>query len=76
MSNWHLVLQGNIPSRTSQLKHILKLLARERLGTRWAKYPFSRCRWIGRPWTFAVQRTLEDYNIYIYILCLLIHISI
>ena len=30
--------------RTSQLKHILKLLARERLGTRWAKYPFSRRR--------------------------------
>ena len=30
--------------RTSQFKHVLKLLARKRLGTRWSKYPFSRCR--------------------------------
>ena len=40
----YLVLQGSIPPRTSQIKHILKQLARERLGTRWAQYPFSRCR--------------------------------
>ena len=40
----YLVLQGNIPLRTSQVKHVLKLLARKRLGTRWAKYPCSRCR--------------------------------
>ena len=45
--NGSLVLQGNIPLRTSQFKH-LKLLARERLGTRWAKYPFSRCRQMPR----------------------------
>ena len=37
--NGYLVLQGNIPLRSSQVK-----LARKRLGTRWAKYPFSRCR--------------------------------
>ena len=37
-----LVLQGCI-SLASQIKHILKLLARKRLGTRLAKYPFSRC---------------------------------
>ena len=42
--NGHLVLQGNIPLRTSRFKRILKLFARKRLGTRWAKYPFSRCR--------------------------------
>ena len=42
--NGYLVLQANIHFRTSQSKHILKLLARKRLGTRWAKYPFSRCR--------------------------------
>ena len=27
-----------------QFKQILKLLAGKRLGTRWAKYPFSQCR--------------------------------
>ena len=42
--NGYLVFQGNIPSRTSQLKHVVKLLARKKPGTRWAKYPFSRCR--------------------------------
>ena len=36
--------QGNIPVRTSRFEHIAKLLARRRLGTRWAKYPFSPCR--------------------------------
>ena len=40
-----LVLQGKIHPRTAQSKHFLKLLARERLGTRRAKYPFSRCRY-------------------------------
>ena len=44
----YLVLQANMPVRTSQFQNILKLLARERLGTRWAKYPFSRCRHILR----------------------------
>ena len=51
--NGYLVLQGNIPLRTSPFMHILKLLARNILGTRWAKYPFSRCRQCGcfsRPW--------------------------
>ena len=38
--NGYLVLQGHIPSRTSQLEHVLELPARKRLGTRWAKYPF------------------------------------
>ena len=33
-----------MPLRTSQFKHILKLLARQILGTRWARYPLSRCR--------------------------------
>ena len=28
----------------TQVKRFSKLLARERLGARWAKYPFSRCR--------------------------------
>ena len=43
--NKYLVLQGHhIPFRTSQFEQILKLLARQTLGTRWAKYPFSRCR--------------------------------
>ena len=28
----------------AQFKQFLKLPARKRLGTRWAKYPFSRCR--------------------------------
>ena len=36
--NGYLVLQGNIPLRTSQFEQILKLLARKRLGTRWAKF--------------------------------------
>ena len=45
--NGHPVFQGNVPLRTSQLKHILKLLARKRLGARWAKYPFRRCRYLG-----------------------------
>ena len=40
----YLVLQGVIPLSTSLFKHFLKLLARKKLGTRWAKYPFSRCR--------------------------------
>ena len=40
----HLVLQGTVALRTSQSKHILRLLARKRLGTRWAKYPFSWCQ--------------------------------
>ena len=40
------VLQGKIPFRTAQFKHFPKPLARKRLGTRWAKYLFSRCRWI------------------------------
>ena len=35
--NGYLVLQGNIPLRTSRFRHIPKLLARERLGTCWAK---------------------------------------
>ena len=34
---------GVPPFRTAQFKHVLKLLARKRLGSRWAKYPFSRC---------------------------------
>ena len=33
---------SHIPLRTSQIKHILKLPARKRLGTRWARYPLSR----------------------------------
>ena len=48
--NGYLVLQGSVPLRTSHFKHVLKLLARKRLGTRWAKYPLSRCReGAGRP---------------------------
>ena len=35
--NGYLVLQGNIPLRTSACKNLLKLLAGKRLGTRWAK---------------------------------------
>ena len=42
--NGYLVLQGNIHFSTAQFKLFLKLLARKRLGTRWAKYLFSRCR--------------------------------
>ena len=42
--NGYLALQGNTPARTSRFEHILKLLARNRLGTHWAKYPFSRCQ--------------------------------
>ena len=38
--NGYLVLQGNIPLRASQSMHILKLLARQILGTGSAKYPF------------------------------------
>ena len=40
----YLVLQGNIPFRTAQFKHFIKLLARKRLGSSWAKYPLSQCR--------------------------------
>ena len=36
--------KSTVPSRTAQFKQFLELLARERLGTHWAKYPFSRCR--------------------------------
>ena len=43
-SNGYLVLQGNMHFRTARSKKFLKLLARKRLGTRWAKYPFSLCR--------------------------------
>ena len=43
---------GCLTLRASQLKHILKLLARKRLGTRWAKYTFHRCR--NKP---EIQRT-------------------
>ena len=42
--NGYLVIQGNIPFGTAPFKQFLELLARKRLGTRWAKYPFSRCR--------------------------------
>ena len=42
--NGYLVLRGDIPWRTSTSKHIVKLLARKRIGTRWAKYLFSRHR--------------------------------
>ena len=42
--NGYLALQGNKHVGTARLKHFLEVLARERLGTRWAKYPFSRCR--------------------------------
>ena len=35
---------GKHTLRTSQFRHILKQFARKRLGTRWAKYPLSRCR--------------------------------
>ena len=42
--NGYVILQGNIHFRTAQFKHFLNLLARKRLGTRWAKYPFSQCR--------------------------------
>ena len=38
--NGYLGLQGNILFRTSQLKHFPKLLARERLGTRFSRSPF------------------------------------
>ena len=39
------VLRENIPLRTSHVKsNILRPLARERLGTRWARYPFCRRR--------------------------------
>ena len=34
--NRYLVLQGNIRFRTAKLHNFLKLLARKRLGTRWA----------------------------------------
>ena len=30
--------------RTAQFKQFLRLFASEMLGTRWVKYPFSRCR--------------------------------
>ena len=33
-----------MPFRNAEIKHVLELLARKRLSTRWAKYPFSRCR--------------------------------
>ena len=48
----YLVRQEDIPLRTSPFKHILKLLARRRLGTRWAAYPLSRCRSLAplSPW--------------------------
>ena len=42
--NGYLALQGNMLSGTARLKHVLKLPARKILGTRWAKYPFSRFR--------------------------------
>ena len=37
--NGYLVLQGNIPFRTARSRQFQKLLARKRLGTRWAKDP-------------------------------------
>ena len=40
--------QGDIHFGTARLKHFLELPARRRLGTRWAKYLFSRCRYIRR----------------------------
>ena len=40
----YLVLQGNIPFRTAQFKKFPKVPARKGLCTRWAEYPFSRCR--------------------------------
>ena len=33
-----------IASGGQDFKQFPKVLARKRLGTRWAKYPFSRCR--------------------------------
>ena len=42
--NGDLVLQGNIHFRAAQFEKLLKLPAREILGTLLAKYPFSRCR--------------------------------
>ena len=59
--NGYLVLHGNIPLRTAQSKHILKLLARERLGTSWAKHPFRRCRfWIARPSRVPLPPTTDQ----------------
>ena len=40
--NGYLALERNVPLRI-QSEHILKLLARKRVGTHWAKYPFSWC---------------------------------
>ena len=57
--NGYLVLQGNIPLRTSQLKHVVKLLATERLGIHWAKYPFSRRRKMSRSASMVSQRKTQ-----------------
>ena len=38
------VLQGNVHFTTAQFNRFLKLLARKKLHTHWAKYPFSQCR--------------------------------
>ena len=40
----YLALKGNTHLRAASRKLSLELLAREGLGTHWAKYPFSRCR--------------------------------
>ena len=49
-------LASSTPLRaSSQFKHILKLPARRRLGTRWAKSPYSRCRMTNCP-----KRSCQD----------------
>ena len=69
--NGHQVLQGNIHFGTARLKTILELLARQKLGTCWAKYPFSRCHQAATSligtwqteFSPRIQRYRRSYNI-------------
>ena len=61
--NGYLVLQGSTHFRTARYKAVLESLARERLGTRWSRYPFSRWRPQTGGWRDAVKYSIVHYSI-------------
>ena len=77
----HIVLQGNIPFGTARFKHFLDCWQEQKLGTRWAKDLFSRCRLLltgesGRErvlkhlvymYTHNMCIAREKYNLYMYV---------
>ena len=57
-----------LPLRTSRFKHIRKLLARKRLGTRWAEYPFSFHNFKSQNFKLSVSNPKSTYVAYVSVL--------